>query len=128
MFSHLSKFSVFCAQVEIEHVIATVFQPGERSEISAQVETFYSSRDFLFRVEIFTSCRDFFFFFFLVTDILSQVENFFFMSRFFISSRDFSSCRDVSIQVDIFQFKARVEMLPRISCWHLLPKINHETR
>ena len=42
MFSHLSKLSHrnvrFCARAEIEHVIATIFQPGGRSEISARAE------------------------------------------------------------------------------------------
>ena len=29
---------MFCARAEIEHVIATIFQPGGRSEISARAE------------------------------------------------------------------------------------------
>ena len=40
------------------------------------------------------------------------------------------SGQDLSIQVEIFifssrifQFKARVKMLPRIRCWYLLPKM-----
>ena len=37
VFLHLSKLA-FCARAEIEHVIATIFQPGGRSEISARAE------------------------------------------------------------------------------------------
>ena len=33
-----SRKFAFCARAEIEHVIATIFQPGGRSEISAQAE------------------------------------------------------------------------------------------
>ena len=35
VFSHLSKLA-FCVRAEIEHVIATIFQPSGRSEISAR--------------------------------------------------------------------------------------------
>ena len=33
--SHLSKLA-FCVRAEIEHLIATIFQPSGRSEISAR--------------------------------------------------------------------------------------------
>ena len=39
----LTKFA-FCARAEIEHVIATIFQPGGRSEISARAETHHVIR------------------------------------------------------------------------------------
>ena len=35
---------MFCTRAEIEHVIATIFQPGGRSEISARVETHHVIR------------------------------------------------------------------------------------
>ena len=35
---------MFCAWAEIEHVIATIFQPGGRSEISAWDEIHYVIR------------------------------------------------------------------------------------
>ena len=43
VFSHLSKFA-FCARADIEHGIATMFQPGGRSEISARAETHHVIR------------------------------------------------------------------------------------
>ena len=43
MFSHLSKLA-FCVRAEIEHVIATIFQLSERSEISAPAETHHVTR------------------------------------------------------------------------------------
>ena len=33
-----SRKFAFCARAEIEHAIATIFQPGGRSEISARAE------------------------------------------------------------------------------------------
>ena len=53
MFLHLSKFSrAFCARAEIEHVIATIFQSGGRSEISARAEIHHVIRS-LDKEEIF---------------------------------------------------------------------------
>ena len=45
----------FCARAEIEHVIATIFQPGGRSEISARVKTPHEIRLLL----LANKCRDY---------------------------------------------------------------------
>ena len=65
---------------------------------------------FLFKSNFF-SFREFF-----------HTKIFPFNSRFlFFSSQEFFSCRDLSVQVDIFQFKARVEMFVWIPCWYFPP-------
>ena len=43
LINFLMEFT-FCARAEIEHVIATIFQPGGRSEISARAETHHVIR------------------------------------------------------------------------------------
>ena len=43
---------MFCARAEIEHVIATIFQPGGGSEISARAEIHHVIRPLGFRAEI----------------------------------------------------------------------------
>ena len=70
---------------------------------------FFMSR-FLFQVEVFISCREFFH-----VDIFQfQEENF-----FFISSRDFCSLRGLSSG----HFSIQGEMLPTSTCWHFLAMI-----
>ena len=90
--------TVHRSQAVLDGVWKAIMDKSGR-DFSIQVDVFFlTSRFFNIENFIFRSCFS------------SQVENFLLMSRSFISGRDFFPRQDVSIQVDVFQFKARVEI------------------
>ena len=81
-----------------------------------------SGRDFSIEGEIFCSSRDSFFHV-EIRDFPIEVEIFISIPEFFFHVEIFYLKSRVFFHVQMFQFKSTFEMLPRIPCWHFLPKI-----